>query len=87
VAHVARLGWHSHCFDVDSTRKGGVDMADDPSKRGMSDRTRINLEQEYEVRHAMTELGVTREELEAAVRKVGNQRADVEAELRRSKGR
>jgi hypothetical protein len=62
-------------------------MADDPSKRGMSDRARINLEQEYEVREAMNSFGVTREELEAAVRRVGNRRSDVEAELRRSKGR
>jgi Holliday junction resolvasome RuvABC DNA-binding subunit len=62
-------------------------MADDPKKRGMSDRTRINLEQDYEVREAMNTLGVSREELEAAVKKVGNQRADVEAELRRAKGR
>jgi hypothetical protein len=61
-------------------------MADDPTKRGMSDRARINLEQEYEVREAMNSFGVTREELEAAVHRVGNRRADVEAELRRSKG-
>ena len=62
-------------------------MADDPMKRGMSDRTRINIEQDYEVREAMNTLGATREELEAAVQKVGNRRADVEAELRRGKGR
>lgn len=62
-------------------------MADDPSKRGMSDRARINMEQDYEVREAMQSLGVTRQELEAVIHKVGNRRADVEAELRRSKSR
>jgi len=62
-------------------------MADDPSKRGMSDRTRINLEQDYEIREAMKQFGATREEIEAAVHKVGNSRADVEAELRRAKAR
>jgi hypothetical protein len=61
-------------------------MADDTSKRGASDRARINLNQDYEVREAMKKYGVTREELEAAVRKVGNMRDDVEAELRRGKG-
>jgi len=33
----------------------------------------------------MKKYGVTREELGATVRKVGNMRADLEAELRRSK--
>ena len=62
-------------------------MADDTTQRGARDRARINLEQDYEVRDAMKAFGVTREELEAAVRKVGNMRSDVEAELHRSKGR
>ena len=62
-------------------------MADDTSKRGASDRARINLNQDYEVREATKAFGVTREELEAAVRKVGNMRSAVEAELQRSKGR
>ncbi len=62
-------------------------MADDTTLRGARDRARINLEQDYEVREAMKAFGVTREELEAAVHTVGNQRADVEAELRRAKGR
>ena len=39
------------------------------------DRARINLNQDYEVREAMKTFGVTREELEAAVRKVGSRRA------------
>jgi hypothetical protein len=34
----------------------------------------------------MKTFGATREEIEAAVHKVGNRRADVEAELRRAKG-
>ena len=62
-------------------------MADDTMQRGARDRARINMEQDYEVRDAMKAFGVTREQLEAAVRKVGNMRADVEAELHRSHGR
>jgi hypothetical protein len=62
-------------------------MADDTTQRGARDRARINLDQDYEVRDAMKAFGVTREQLEAAVRKVGNMRADVEAELSRSKSR
>ena len=61
-------------------------MADDTTLRGARDRARLNLEQD-EVREVMKAFGVTREELEAAVRKVGNQCADIEAELRRAKGR
>jgi hypothetical protein len=62
-------------------------MADDTSLRGARDRSRIDMDQDYEVRDAMKAFGATREELQAAIRKVGNKRADVEAELRRAKGR
>jgi Protein of unknown function (DUF3606) len=50
----------------------GAIMSDDTSKRGAADRSRINLEQDYEVRDWSKTLGVTKEELVAAVKAVGN---------------
>jgi hypothetical protein len=44
---------------------------DDKSKTG-SDRTRISLSEDYEVRDWMASLGVTKEELTEAVHKVGD---------------
>lgn len=48
-------------------------MADDKSKTGGQDRTRINLNQDYEVRDWTKSLGVTEDELRKAVAAVGNQ--------------
>lgn len=42
-------------------------MADDRTKRGSADRTRINLRQRYEVKYWTTELGCTPVELRLAV--------------------
>lgn len=47
-------------------------MADDTSIRSQIDRTRINTSQDHEVRYWSKELGVTPEELKAAVQTVGN---------------
>jgi hypothetical protein len=47
-------------------------MPDDPSKRGSADRSRIALGEEHEVRYWTEKLGVSREELERAVKAVGN---------------
>jgi hypothetical protein len=47
-------------------------MSDDLSKRGPSDRNRISLNEEHEVRYWTKELGVSREQLEEAVKSVGN---------------
>ena len=47
-------------------------MSDDKSKRGGADRSRISLEQDYEVRDWSKSLGVTEAELTAAVKAVGN---------------
>lgn len=46
-------------------------MADDPSKRGQPDRTRISLKEEHEVSYWTDALGVTRDRLEQLVRQVG----------------
>ena len=50
-------------------------MSDDLTKRGGSDRARINLNQEYERRDWAKALGVTEEELRNAVHNTGD-RAD-----------
>ena len=58
-------------------------MADDPSKRGPQDRSRISSE-DHEVRYWSQKFGVTPEQLKAAVRKVGNSAKAVERELKGS---
>jgi hypothetical protein len=55
-------------------------MADDRKKLA-GDRKRINVGEDYEVVYWTRTLGVTREELEAAVSKVGPMVEDVEREL------
>jgi hypothetical protein len=56
-------------------------MADDKSKAGGQDRTRINLNQDYEVRDWAKSLGVTEDELRKAVAAVGNQADKVREHL------
>jgi hypothetical protein len=56
-------------------------MADDLEKKGVQDRTRINLGEDYEVRYWSDKFGVSKEELKAAVKKVGNSVAAVKKEL------
>lgn len=46
-------------------------MSDDLNNRGPQDRSRINVHEEWEVRHWTEALGVSREELERAVQQVG----------------
>ena len=47
-------------------------MADDSRKRGPQDRSRISLNEEYEVRYWTKTLGVTPERLREIVNQVGN---------------
>ena len=56
-------------------------MADDKTQRGPADSSRINMSEDYEVRYWTEKFGVSKEELEAAVKKVGNSAKAVEAEL------
>jgi hypothetical protein len=56
-------------------------MADDPSKRGPQDRSRISLSEDYEVRYWCKKFGVTPDILRTAVEKVGNSAEAVEKEL------
>jgi hypothetical protein len=47
-------------------------MADNRTKRGEPDRSKISLDQEHEIRFWTQELGVSEAALTAAVAKVGN---------------
>ena len=60
-------------------------MPDDKSQSGGQDRKRISLSQDYEVRDWAKKLNVTPEQLEAAVRAVGNDAAAVEEHLKGSR--
>ena len=57
-------------------------MADNPSIRGDGDRQRINVDQQYELRHWSQRFGVSEEELRRAVRDVGPMADAVEQHLR-----
>jgi len=58
-------------------------MADDKSKKGPADRTRINVNERYELDYWSEKFNVTKERLRAAVDKVGVMVNDVERELKR----
>ena len=47
-------------------------MADDTSNRGQQDRSRINISQAHEVGYWTETLGVSQDQLKAAVQAVGN---------------
>jgi hypothetical protein len=50
--------------------------------KGVQDRTRISLSEDYEVRYWCEKLSVTADELRAAVKRVGNSAKAVENEIR-----
>lgn len=56
-------------------------MSDDLKNRGGQDRVRINVQEAHEVRYWTQELGVSREQLEQAVKAVGVMSADVRKHL------
>jgi hypothetical protein len=59
-------------------------MSDNKLKRGQPDRSKINMSEDYEVKYWTKELGVTREELQQAIDKVGNSAAAVRKQLDRA---
>ena len=61
-------------------------MADDRTQRGGQDRSRINLNQDYEVRDWAKKFGVSPDELKNAVRAVGDRADQVEAHLKGKSG-
>jgi hypothetical protein len=60
-----------------------TDMADNTSKRGKPDRSRISLSEDYEVRYWTQELGVSKDRLAAVVSEVGNNAEAVRQKLRK----
>ena len=60
-------------------------MADDKTKSGGQDRTRIHTDQEYEVHDWAKRFGVSADELRAAVKAVGSNADAVEAHLKKHK--
>lgn len=56
-------------------------MSDDKSKRSPQDSSKVNVHEDYEVEYWTKKWGVTRAELEAAVKKVGVSVKAVAAEL------
>lgn len=59
-------------------------MADDKSKIGWQDRSKISSTEPYEVDYAAKDYGVSKEILLQAISAVGNGRANVEAWLRKN---
>jgi len=64
--------------DQINCRLGSTTVADDPSQRGPQDRTRINVNQEHELRYWARHFGVTAEQLKDAVKQVGDHTEKVE---------
>jgi hypothetical protein len=56
-------------------------MSDDLGKRGPEDRSRINLNEPWELKYWSKTLGVTPERLKEVIRQVGARTADVERYL------
>jgi hypothetical protein len=54
---------------------------DNLTKRGQPDRSKIHMHEAHEVKYWTRALGVTREELQKAIDKVGNSAATVRKEL------
>lgn len=60
-------------------------MSDDKSKTGQGDRTRINVNETYELRYWSEKFGVTQDTLREAVHKVGVNVTDVEQQLQKGR--
>jgi hypothetical protein len=60
-------------------------MSDDKKQPGGQDRTRINTQEDYEVRDWSKKFGVSADELKAAVKAVGSTAKDVEKHLKGKK--
>ena len=54
---------------------------DDLKNKGQQDRSKINMHEEHEVKYWTKQLGVSKEELQRAVDKVGNGAAAVRKQL------
>jgi Protein of unknown function (DUF3606) len=61
---------------------GGYTMADDKTKKGPADASKVNVHEDYEVQYWRTKFGCTPQQLKDAVKKVGTVAAAVEKELK-----
>jgi hypothetical protein len=59
-------------------------MSDDKFNRGQPDRSKINMHEDYEVKYWTRHFGVTREELQKIVDRVGNSAREVAKEFGKS---
>lgn len=57
-------------------------MADDKSKTGPQDRSRVNVNEDYELQYWSQKFGVTGEQLKAVVKAVGTSAAAVEKQIK-----
>jgi hypothetical protein len=64
-----------------STRLGRSGTMDNLTKRDQPDRSKINMSEDFELKYWLKALGVSRNELQRAVDKVGNSAAAVRKEL------
>jgi hypothetical protein len=62
-------------------------MADDMSKRGKEDRARVSGAQGYEVDYFAQKHGISREQADDLIRRIGNDRARLDEAARNLKGR
>ena len=62
-------------------------MADDKKKTGNPDRSRININEDYEVKDWSKKFGVSADQLIEAVRAAGTNAEDVEAYLAKKKAK
>ena len=60
---------------------GGTFMSSDLAKRSRPDRSKIGMHEAHEVKYWTKHLGISREELERVVAKVGNSAAAVKKQL------
>jgi hypothetical protein len=63
-------------------RRRRKDMADDKTKRGPADRSKISLKEDYEVRYWTKALGVSKAELQKLVKKYGHSSATIRKHLK-----
>lgn len=68
------LDWPGHPSEA-------LKMADDLSNRGPQDRSKINIEESWEVRYWSQKFGVTEQQLKDAVRAVGQSAEAVQKQL------
>ncbi|ESW94663.1 hypothetical protein X768_33740 [Mesorhizobium sp. LSJC265A00] len=62
--------------------EGGIDMADDKSKRDFRDRDQVSADEDYEVEYFAAKAGITPQQVKELIAKHGNQRETLEREAK-----